>query len=82
MEMSHRIHFLYQILLKMQIFGENAKKITFLIKNFCDKLKNNNFELKMLKLLENHVETRQECFSQIFNLGNIFENFDQKRQKT
>ena len=36
----------------------------------------------MLKLLENYVKTQQECFSQILNLGNIFENFDQKRQKT
>ena len=58
MEMSQRIRFWYQILLKMVIFWENGKKITFLVKNFCDKLKK-NFELKMLKkLLENHVETQ------------------------
>ena len=38
MEMSQRIHFWYQILLKMMIFWENGKKNTFLVKNFCDKL--------------------------------------------
>ena len=58
MEMSQRIHFWYQILLKMLIFWENGKKSLFLVTNFFDKLKNNNFELKMLKLLENHVKTQ------------------------
>ena len=29
MEMSHRIHFWYQILPKLLIFLENGKKITF-----------------------------------------------------
>ena len=33
-------------------------EIHFLVKNFCDKLKKNNFEFKMLKLLENHVKTQ------------------------
>ena len=40
MEMSQKIHFWYQILLKMMIFWENGKKNTFLVKNFCDKLTN------------------------------------------
>ena len=58
-------------------------KNTFLVKNFCDKLKNNNFELKMLKLPENNVKTQtRNFFFQIFELGNIFQNFDQKSQKT
>ena len=58
MEMSQRIHFWYQILQKMLIFRQNGKN-TFLVKNFCDKLKkNNNFELRMLKLPENHVKTQ------------------------
>ena len=36
----------------------------------------------MLKLLENHDNTiLQEPFFQIFDLGNIFENFDQKVPK-
>ena len=54
MEMSQRIHFWYQIWPKMMIFWENGKKEkkktkkknkkqkqknTFLVKNFCDKLK-------------------------------------------
>ena len=39
-------------------FLRNGKKTPlFLVKNFCDKLKKNNFELKMLKLPENHVKT-------------------------
>ena len=52
MEMSQRIHFWYQILPKIAIFWENGKKITFLAKKFCDKLKKNDFELEMLKLLK------------------------------
>ena len=39
MEMSRRIRFWYQILPKMVIFWENGKKITFLAKKNCDKLK-------------------------------------------
>ena len=54
MEMSQRIHFLYQILLK--VLMRKWQKNTFLVKNSCDKLKN-HFELKMLKLLENYVKT-------------------------
>ena len=43
MEMSQRIYFQYQILLKVMIFEKMAKKQTnkpntFLVKNFCDKL--------------------------------------------
>ena len=38
MEMSQKIHFWYQILLKMLIFSENHKKINFLAQNFCDKV--------------------------------------------
>ena len=69
MEMSQRIHFWYQILLKMFFFffvfvfvfflkmakKKKKQKKKLLVKQFCDKLKN-NFELKMLKLLENHVK--------------------------
>ena len=42
----------------------------------------------MLKLLENHVKATLRTFLfvclfvfHIFNLGNIFENFDKRRQK-
>ena len=57
MEMSQRIHFRYQILLKMMIFWENGKQNTFLVKVFCEKLTKNSVELKMPKFLENHVQT-------------------------
>ena len=62
MEMSQKIHLWYQrypIWPKMLIFEKIAKKQQqqhFLVKKNCDKLKN-NFELEMLKLLENHVKT-------------------------
>ena len=54
METCQRIHFLYQILLKMVIFWENDKKLLFW--KFWQPNKN-SFELKMPKFLENHVET-------------------------
>ena len=56
MEMSQRIHFWYQILPKMLIFWENGRKSLFGQKILWQ-AKNDNFELKMLKLLENHVKT-------------------------
>ena len=43
---------------KWQKQTNKQKKNTFLVKSFCDKLKKNNFELKMLKLPENHVKTQ------------------------
>ena len=49
-EMSQRIHFWYQNLLKITIFWENGKKITFWLKKSWTAYKN-NFELNMLKLL-------------------------------
>ena len=61
MKMSQRIHFWYQILLKMLIFWENGKKSLF-AQFFCDKLKEYTFDLKMLKLLENHVKTQETFF--------------------
>ena len=46
-EMSQRIHFWYQILLKMVIFWENGKKKpTFLVKIFLWQANKNSFELK------------------------------------
>ena len=57
MEMSQRIRFWYQILPKMLFFWENGKKITFLVKKILWQANKNNFELKMLKLLENHDNT-------------------------
>ena len=47
MEMSQRIRFWYQILLKMLIFWENGKKSQ--LKKY--------FELRMLTLPENDVKT-------------------------
>ena len=77
MEMSQRIHFWYQILLKMTIwgeihfwyqfllkmtiFGENGKKILllfFFLKKILGQPTKHNFELKMLKLLENQVTAK------------------------
>ena len=57
MEMNQRICFWYQILLKMLIFWENGKN-HFLGQKFLWQAKKNNFELKMLKLPENHVKTQ------------------------
>ena len=57
MEMSQKIRFLYQILSKIVIFQRKQPKNHFLVKKNCDKLKKNNLELNMLKLLENHVMT-------------------------
>ena len=54
MEMSQRIHFWYQILLKMLFFLRKWQKITFLVKKSLWQANKNNFELEMLKLLENH----------------------------
>ena len=77
MEMSQRILYWYQILLKMLIFWQNGKISLYWSKIW--QAKQNNFELKILKLLENHVKTQLlEHFFQIFEYGNSFENFDQK----
>ena len=37
MEMSQKIYFWYEILLKILIYLENGQKNTFLVKKFCDK---------------------------------------------
>ena len=61
MEMSQRIHFLYQILLKIMIFFRKNGKNHFLVKKKNYNLggpTKHTFELKMLKLLENHVKTK------------------------
>ena len=42
MEMSQRIYFWYQILLKITIFWENGKKSLFGKKKFLDSLKKKN----------------------------------------
>ena len=39
------------------VFRKLKKNNTVLVKKKCDKLKKNDFELKMLNLLENHVKT-------------------------
>ena len=58
-----------------------SRKSLFWLKKLWQ-AKNNNFELKMLKLLENHDNAiLLDKFFQIFDLGNIFENFDQKVPK-
>ena len=57
MEMSQRIPFWYQISIKMFIFWENHKKSLFGKKKSWTGYKN-NFDLKMLKLLENHVKAK------------------------
>ena len=58
MEMSQRIHFWYQILLKMMSFWENdKKKNTFFGQKLLWQPNKNSFELKMPKFRENHVKT-------------------------
>ena len=56
MEMSQRIHFLYQILLKMMFFWENGKKALFWSEIFVTSYQN-SFELKMPKFLDNYAKT-------------------------
>ena len=60
MEMSQRIHFRYQILLKRMIFlrkWQKKKKKHFFGQNFLWQANKNSFKLKMPKFLENHVKT-------------------------
>ena len=63
MEMSQKIHFRYQILLKMIVFEKMAKK-HFFGQKFLWQANKNSFELKMPKFLENHVKTHVQ--EQIF----------------
>ena len=59
MEMSQRIHFWYQISLKISIFWQNGKKNpTFLVNFFFVPATKVNFELKTLKFGRNHVKTK------------------------
>ena len=51
-------------------------KNTLLGKKIVTSYKNNNFELKMLKFA-----WKSRYFFQVFELGNIFENCDQKVPK-
>ena len=50
----------------MIFFEKMAKKNTVLVNNFCDKLTEYSFELKMPKFLGNHVKTHVQerifCF--------------------
>ena len=77
--MSQRIHFLVSNFTKNTDILRKWHK-HFFGKTFLCQAKKNNFELKLLKLLENHVKTQLNSFFfffQIFELGNIFENVDQ-----
>ena len=56
MEMSQRIHFWYQILLKRWFFEKMAKK-HFFGQKFLWQANKNSFEVKMPKFLEDHVKT-------------------------
>ena len=56
MEMSQRIHFWHQILLKMMIFFEKMAKKPFFSQTNLWQANKNSFELKMPKFLENHVK--------------------------
>ena len=56
MEISQKIHIWYQILPKMLIILRKWQKITFLVKKRLWQAKKQNFWVKMLKLLENHVK--------------------------
>ena len=60
--------FIYLFIYLFFFFLEKMEKKFFLVKNFCGKLKN-NFELKVLKLLENHVKTqlKEHFFFQFLN---------------
>ena len=56
MEMSQGIYFWYHILLEITFARENVKKPLFLLEEYWKPSKY-NFELKMLRLHENHVKT-------------------------
>ena len=65
MEMSQKIHFCYQILLKMLFFfffcfffWRKWQQKTLFRPNFLWQAKNNNFEIEMLKLSESHVKAQ------------------------
>ena len=65
--MSCRIHFCYQISLKMLTFWENRKKKTpFFGSNFLWQANKNSFELKMFKLLEHHDTCLETFFLSCF----------------
>ena len=53
-------------------FFLNGKTTLFWLKTFLGQLTKHNFELRMLKLLENHVIKVQKGFSQFFGEGLIF----------
>ena len=57
-EMSQRIHFWKQILLKLLFVFEKMTKNHFFGQKCLWLAKKNNFELKILTLLENHVKTQ------------------------
>ena len=57
MEISQRIYFWHQDLLKNYDFLRKWQKITFLVKLFFKQPTKCNFELKMLELYENHLKT-------------------------
>ena len=82
MEMSQRIHFLHQMLLKMMIFWENGKKISILVKKFLDSLQKTILSLKCRNCLRIMLKQSQGGFSHFFDLDLIFENVDQICQKS
>ena len=57
MEMSQRIHCDIKFYQKCHFFEKMAKS-HFLVKKILGQPTKHNFELKMLKLLENHVKTK------------------------
>ena len=57
MKLSQNPFLISNLTKKADFFVKMAKKKHFLVKEVCDKLKKNNFELQMLKLFENHVKT-------------------------
>ena len=80
MDISHRIHFWYQFLLRM-LFFEKIAKSHFLVKIFLQAkkwfwVKNDNISWKSC------WGTTLGTVFQFYKLGNMFENFAYKRQKT
>ena len=81
MEMSQRIHFWYQMLLKMIFFEEVTIKSLLWGKKFLDILQKNNFELNCKNCLKIIRQMSRRGFLILFEYGLTFENFDQKVPK-
>ena len=77
MEMTQKSQFWHQNLIKIYIFLRKWQTITFLVKKVFEQPTKRNFELKMIKLHDNHLKTNiQEGFSHFYIFLDSGLNFD------